>query len=741
MPSRRTDLRPERGWGRFLLVACLLLLALLPFSPAAAQGQASPPAAVSEQEIDALVTTLEDPAAREKLIQQLRALKAAQAQDAQAVEPEGLGAILLASLSEQVRQVSDALATAATAILDLPQLIGWTVAQLSDPAVRDRLIEVLLKLGIILAAALAAEWLTRRLLRRPLRALEVRAGAKFWLRLPLAVARLLLELLPIAAFATVAYAVLPATKPLQVTRLVALVIINANVIARTIGAVARAVLSPHAPGLRLLPVDDETANYIVIWVRRLTVIWVYGYFLAEAALLLGLPIEVHGLLLRAVGLLVAAMIVVLILQNRMTVKDWLKGHEETGTWTRVRHRIAEIWHFLVIAYVFAVYIVWALDIPGGFRFLVKATILTVFIIALVRVVTAGLRRLVARGFALSTELKVRFPGLEARVNRYLPVLETVLHGAVYVLFGLALLEIWGLHAFSWLASDTGHRVFGSLVTIAILLFVAMILSELVNEMVERYLRRHQGQWQSAERSVRMRTLLPLLRNAFRVLLIVMVALIVLSELGLNIAPLLAGAGVVGLAIGFGAQTLVKDVINGIFILVEDTIAIGDVVDLDGHAGVVEAMTIRSIRLRDFSGTVHTIPFSSVATVKNLTKDFSYAVFDVGVSYKEDVDRVIGALREVGAELQADETYRRSILEPIEVVGLDHFEESSVVIRARMKTRPIKQWEVGREFNRRLKRAFDEKGIEIPYPQRTVHHRWEQAPPGAGPTPIEQVVTD
>jgi small conductance mechanosensitive channel len=697
---------------------------------------------MSEQDIDALVATLEDPAAREKLIQQLKALKAAQAREAEAVAPEGLGAILLASLSEQVRQASDALVSTATAVLDLPQIVTWTIAQLSDQEVRERWFEVILKIGIILIAAWAVELLALRLLRRPLHILEIRTVSSFWLRFPLAAARLLLELLPIAAFAAVAYGVLPVTKPTQVTRLVALALINANVISRTVGAVTRTVLSPKAAALRLLPATDETANYIVIWVRRLTVISVYGYVLAEAALLLGLAAEVYGLLLRAIGLLVAAMLVVLVMQNRTAVKNWLKGRAEGGRLIGLRHRIAEVWHILGIAYIFAVYVVWALDIAGGFQFLLRATILTIVVVALVRLATAGLQRLVARGFALSLELKIRFPGLEARVNRYLPFLETVLLGAVYFFFGAALLEIWGLQAFSWLTSDFGRRVFGSVVTIGIIVLVAMLLSEVVNAMVERYLRRRQTQWQDAERNVRMRTLMPLLRNAFRVLLVVMVALIVLSELGINIAPLLAGAGVVGLAIGFGAQTLVKDVINGIFILVEDTIAIGDVVDLDGHAGVVEAMTIRSIRMRDFSGTVHTIPFSSVATVKNMTKDYSYAVFDVGVSYKEDVDRVVAVLREIGAELQADETFRRLILDPIEVVGVDRFEESSVVIRARIKTRPIRQWEVGREFNRRLKRAFDDKGIEIPFPQRTVHHRWDQAPPqGAGPAPIEQIATD
>jgi small conductance mechanosensitive channel len=249
-----------------------------------------------------------------------------------------------------------------------------------------------------------------------------------------------------------------------------------------------------------------------------------------------------------------------------------------------------------------------------------------------------------------------------------------------------------------------------LVTIGMILLVAFVLSEIVNELVERYLRRRQDEWHDTARSARVRTLLPLLRNAFRIVLFVMVALIVLSELGINIAPLLAGAGVVGLAIGFGAQTLVKDVITGIFILAEDTVAVGDVVDLGGHVGVVEAMTLRSIRLRDHTGAVHTIPFSAVSTVMNMTRDFGYAVFDIGIAYSEDLDRVIDLLRKLGDEMRQDEAFARDIREPIEVMGITRFVDNAVIIRVRLKTAPGRQWDVEREFNRRLKRLFEEHGI-------------------------------
>ena len=711
MLLRRSDRRPPRCLGGLFLVVWMLLAAVSAAPPHAFAADSPPASVATDKQIDDLVTTLQDPAARDKLIQQLNALKAAQAQQTQAVTPDGLGALVLASLSEEVSKISDAFVTTATAVLDLPQDLAWAAQQAADPDVRARWLEVILKIALVLLVSLAAELLTVRLLARAHRALEARNADRLWVRLPLTAARLVLELLPIIVFATLAYGViLPATHPSLTTRLVAIAIINANVLARGIAAVARAVLSPKSASLRLWPMGDETANYILIWVRRLTAIAVYGYFFAEAALLLGLPAAAYEILLRLVGLLVFAMIIVIILQNRTPVARWITGNGDTVRLSGVRQRLAAVWHVLAIVYVFAIYIVWALDITGGFEFLLRATVLTGIVLALRHLVTTALRRLVERGFALSAELKARFPGLEARANRYLPFLQTLLQGVILLFTGLALLEIWGVHAFGWLTSDFGRRVFGSLATIGVILLIALLLSEIVNEMVERLLQRGQPRWRDAAHSARMRTLLPLLRNAFRVLLIVMVTLIVLSELGINIAPLLASAGVVGLAVGFGAQTLVKDVITGIFILAEDTVAVGDVVDLGGPTGVVEAMSIRSIRLRDVSGTVHTVPFSAVTTVKNMTKDFSYAVFDIGIAYSVHLAQVMTVVQEIGAELQKDRVLGRDIREPVEVLGITRFADTGVILRARIKTAPGRQWAVESAFNERLKERFDELGI-------------------------------
>jgi small conductance mechanosensitive channel len=206
-------------------------------------------------------------------------------------------------------------------------------------------------------------------------------------------------------------------------------------------------------------------------------------------------------------------------------------------------------------------------------------------------------------------------------------------------------------------------------------------------------------------------LLPLLQTALLGVIIVVTSLMILSHLGIDIAPLLAGAGVVGLAIGFGSQALVKDIITGLFILLEDQIAVGDIVDVGkDHKGVVEAITVRTIRMRDVSGTVHTVPFSEVTSVKNLSKDFSYAIARIAISYREDIDRVVEILRGVSNQLAQDETLKSSILNPFEYMGVDALDESSVVLLVRIRTLPGKQLAVSRTFNRLVKIAFDEHRI-------------------------------
>ncbi|MDE3155732.1 MAG: mechanosensitive ion channel family protein [Acidobacteriota bacterium] len=223
-----------------------------------------------------------------------------------------------------------------------------------------------------------------------------------------------------------------------------------------------------------------------------------------------------------------------------------------------------------------------------------------------------------------------------------------------------------------------------------------------------------------ERRKRVQTLARLMALTSDVLIMSIAVLMILRQVDVDITPILTGAGIVGLAVGFGAQNLVRDVISGFFIILENQVRVGDVASINGKSGLVEAIRLRTIVLRSLDGTVHVIPNGAITELSNMTKDFSYAVIDVGIAYKEDVDRVMAVLRGIGEGLQADAAWAPVILDALEVLGIDSFGDSAVVVRTRMKTMPSQQWAVGRELRRRIKRVFDEQQIEIPFPHLSLY---------------------
>jgi len=223
-----------------------------------------------------------------------------------------------------------------------------------------------------------------------------------------------------------------------------------------------------------------------------------------------------------------------------------------------------------------------------------------------------------------------------------------------------------------------------------------------------------------EASKRINTLLSILKGLGKIIVWTIFLMIILKKLGIDIGPILAGAGILGLAVGFGAQELVRDFISGFFILLENQVRAGDVAIINGTGGLVEKIELRTITLRDFSGVVHVFQNGKINTLSNMTKEWSAIVFDIGVAYKEDVDEVIKIMQEVGEKMLNDPEYKNKIKEPLEIFGLDQFGDSALVIKARLKTIPGEQWTLGREYRKRLKKAFDQKGIEIPFPHTTVY---------------------
>lgn len=250
-----------------------------------------------------------------------------------------------------------------------------------------------------------------------------------------------------------------------------------------------------------------------------------------------------------------------------------------------------------------------------------------------------------------------------------------------------------------------------------LTFVALKVATLLAAKLVAFLNRDKLDHESQKRAD---TLSSVIRWVLRTGILLIAAVMLLGQLGVQIGPIIAAAGVVGLAVGFGAQNLVQDVIGGFFLLLEDQVRVGDVVQLNEKSGLVEKITLRITILRDFSGNVHYVRNGKIDVVTNMTKEFSYYVFEIGVAYREDTDEVTAVIEGVGKNLQSDPAFKDDIEAPVEVVGVDKFGDSAIVIKARIKTKPIQQWRVGREFNRRLKKKFDELGIEIPFPHITLY---------------------
>ena len=251
----------------------------------------------------------------------------------------------------------------------------------------------------------------------------------------------------------------------------------------------------------------------------------------------------------------------------------------------------------------------------------------------------------------------------------------------------------------------------------LLLAFKLLLNRLQRSLINRA--SEQGEM-ATEAAKRIETLMRLLRQAVVIIVWVMMGLVILRELGVEIAPILASAGVVGLAVGFGAQNLVRDIISGFFIILENQVRVGDVAVVNGTGGLVEHINFRTIVLRDETGTVHVFPNGAITTLANKTQEWSAYVFEISVAYKEDVDRVMAVMREVGAELRNDEMFGPLMVNDIEIYGVDNFQDSAVVIKGRLRTLPIKQWDIGREYRRRIKFAFDHEGIEMPFPHRSLY---------------------
>lgn len=672
----------------------------------------------ADADLARLEQVLRDPQARSELLSRIDTLRA----EAPVAAEEGDAHPALAAQLP-------GLETAAQALAEVAERIAGDVAALREafgkPAVREQILRSAMRIATILLLAALAVLVTSRIVMRLVRTFED-AGARSTLRrIAVGAARGLLELAPPASLVLATYAAIAVIGPARTVRdiLIALVLVAASI--QTGLAIGRLALRPAEPERGFLPLDGPRARSAYAWIRRIVFAVGLGYAATRIAAIMNASPVVDETIRWTAGVAVAAIAAACVLSNRHAVAHAIGGNvvrdrAAGSAGARLRLALAAVWHLVAIGYIAAALALWGSRIPGGFEYMVRGTAATVLSVVLVQFCLAQIERLFERSRAHLDRLVSRMPPLERRAEAYMRKLRLAAGIAVRIAGAIAVLLAWQVDVAGLAATPAGDFLISRLGAVAGSLLLAYVVWEIADSLIAFQLDRRDAQGRALVSNSRLRTLLPLIRNAILVVIVLLAGLSVLSQLGLNVMPLLAGAGVVGLAIGFGSQTLVKDVITGIFILAEDTVNIGDVAKINGIGGLVEGMTIRTIRLRDLSGVVHTIPFGSINEISNMTKDFSFYLLDIGVAYRESTDRVVGVLREVFATIAADEKFRDDILGELEVLGVDRFEDSAVHILARIRTKPLRQWEIGREFNRRMKMRFDELGIEIPFPQRVVH---------------------
>ncbi|MDG4650201.1 mechanosensitive ion channel [Roseibacterium sp. SDUM158017] len=523
--------------------------------------------------------------------------------------------------------------------------------------------------------------------------------------------------------------------------------LNAFVAVEMVKVVVRLVISPAAGQLRPLPISDLGARRLY---RALNI----GISLIGYGLLLLVPI-VNANASAAAGNSVASAVIALAaiylgavaVRRRQPVAEWLIAQGRTpvtdpqaaaqaegalvvedvsadGPRLAEEPRkpglyavLARKWHLLALLWLAFVLATGLTQPMQRVVDVLKASGLVGAAVFAAVVLSGILSRAIGKGVRLPQHVNERLPRLEGRLNGFVPQILTGIRIALLIALALFAVDAAGLIGVGgWLTTPAGLGFLGTVVSVVVILGSAFALWLALVSWVEYRLNPDFGTVPTA----REQTLLALLRNALTILLLVITLMFALSEIGLDIGPLLASAGVLGLAIGFGAQKLVQDVITGVFIQLENAMNVGDIVTAGPLTGVVEKLTIRSVSLRDLHGVYHLVPFSSVDSVSNYTRDFSNYVVDMGVAYREDVDEAKQAMFDAYDALRDDPEQAPNLMGDLEWFGLDQFADSAVVLRARIKTLPGKQWGVGRAYNEIVKRIFDERGIEIPFPHTTLY---------------------
>ncbi|HEY9280822.1 MAG TPA: mechanosensitive ion channel domain-containing protein [Eoetvoesiella sp.] len=751
-----------------LAAACTLFNNALANEPAAAQ-----PALTPEQAARTLAI-LKDESKRAELEQTLSAIAQATEPPAQtqpaaeatpkeeapiALEQNGLLAQVFSSVGERLNAVADWLRLTSRTVLEIGALRPWWQQAMGEPEQRAAALSALWKLIVILGGALLAEWLLRWALKRPTNRLAqsaasrqtvprsqsgvrvyeaadaaesgsdssvpaARAADRYWhllRRLPFSLAYCIFGLIPLTGFLAVSSLLLNTlggrALPIYET---ALLVIGAYAATRITLAIIRLMISPRQPQLRLVHLTQTTALFLNRWFTWIVVVAVFGAALADIAWEMGATRDVQSTLSKLVGLGVHILLLIMVWRSRKTAAAAIRGAAgPSAGLSGMRAVLADLWPFLATFFIIALWLLWAAGVSNGFQ-----RLLHFFGWSAVVVIAAGLVAIFVLGAIDRSFIKHRESALgQASSNTAdRSTYQLVVHRTVSILIGVAafivLLQVWGIDTQAWFYDGSvGRRLASAIATIAITCILALTAWEALNLSISRRLDRWTRAGDTA-RATRLRTLVPILRTTLFIAIAMIVLLTALNQLGVNVAPLVAGASIIGVALGFGSQKLVQDFITGIFLLMENAMQVGDFVTVAGLSGTVEYLSIRTVRLRAGDGSLHVIPFSSVTSVTNNNRGIGNASINVNVRADSDIDQVCAAIKSVGAEMRADPKLKDLILADAEIWGIDQVNGALITIAGKIVTVDSARASVQRDFNARILARFRELGIQFSNPQQT-----------------------
>ena len=725
-----------RGLTALLSLLLVMLTTALP-------AQEAPP---SGQDYAELATLLENDATRQQLIDQLRGLQAAAnpaplglqgevpASEIAAQSPSGQTAEQV-SLARRMAAATGSLAgDMGRQFAALSGLVtGWFASD--DSAVEaaattsvnmKAVTAALLNLAILVVITFVVFWALRMLAGSAFGRLSnwARGGSEKLAILRTTVGVAVAALLDVIVVA-LAYLAGTFVAPLLTEQLGAdatrlALFLNAFLIVELAKAGLRMFFSSQYEGLRMLPVAAEQARYCNRFLAREAGLIGYGMLVLVPVLNFNVSQAVGsgaGTLIMLVALAYAAVVIV---RKRQVLRDALteRANASYGPMRLALLLLARIWHWLALAYALLVFAVTVLHPETALPYVAMATLETLIYVGVGLLVSVALGQLIGKEIQLSDRLNASMPRLQARVNSYVPSGLKVIRALILILVVVLSLDAWELYDLAgWYATTAGAQTVSALIDILIILALAALVWVVLASLVEHKFSPREDS--TPAEAARGETLLGLFHTTMAITIIIMTTMIVLSEIGIEIGPLIAGAGVLGLAIGFGAQKLVQDVITGIFIQLENAMNTGDFVSVGGNSGTVDRVGIRSVALRDLYGTYHIVPFSSVDAVSNFTREFGNHVGEYGIAYRESIDDAIVQLEAAFEELK-EGAHKDNILAPMTVAGVTALADSSVNIRVVIKTTPGNQWAVGRAFNRLVKIYFDKAGIEIPFPHTTLY---------------------